>query len=51
LSFSSSRQLLDVGDVSAHQFESLRSLIRDIGMFLDLNNVVESSFEIPIRLN
>jgi len=26
----------DVGDVSEHYFESLRSLIIDVGMFLDL---------------
>jgi len=32
--------------VSAHQFESLRSLIINVGMFIDLVNVVERSFEI-----
>jgi len=30
-----------------HKFESLRSLIRDVGIFLNLVNVVERSFEIP----
>jgi hypothetical protein len=38
----------DIGEVSVHNLETLRSLIIDIGMFLDLDNVVEKTFEIPL---
>jgi len=34
--------------MSAHKFESLRSLIRDVLNVLDFVNVIERSFEIPL---
>ena len=37
-----------VGEVSVHNLESLRSLIIYVGMFLDLVNVIENRFEIPL---
>jgi hypothetical protein len=40
--------LRDVGEVSGHYFESLRSLIKDVGTFLDSVNAVENIFEIPL---
>jgi len=42
------RKLKDVGEVLARKFESLRSLIIDVWMFLNLDNIVERSFEIPL---
>jgi len=45
------RNLRDVGEVSGHKFESLRSLIQDIEMFLDMINAVENSFEILLLRN
>jgi hypothetical protein len=38
----------DVGEVSTYKSESLRSLIKDVKMFLDLVNGVEHTFEIPL---
>jgi len=34
--------------VPTHYFESLRSLIIDVGMFFDFLNVVKKTFEIPL---
>jgi len=34
--------------VPIHSFESLRSLIIDVRMFLDMVNVIEMSFEVPL---
>jgi len=42
------RNLRDVGEVSSHYFESLRSLVIDVGVFLDMVIVIERSFEIPL---
>jgi len=42
------RNLRDVGKVTPHISESLRSLIRDVRMFLDMVNIVAMSFEIPL---
>lgn len=36
-----------VGEVPSHDLKSLRSLI-NIGMFLDLVNAAEKTFEIPL---
>jgi hypothetical protein len=37
-----------VGEVPSHDLKSLRSLIINIGMFLDLVNAAEKTFEIPL---
>jgi len=37
----------DVEEVLVHNLESLRNLIIDVGMFIDLVNVVKKTFEIP----
>jgi len=42
------KNLRDVGEVSSHNLESIRSVIIDVGIFLDLVNVIESLFEIPL---
>ena len=38
------KDMRDVGEVPVHNLESLRSLIIDVGMFLNLVNVVEKTF-------
>jgi len=40
--------LKDNGEMASHYFESLRNLIIDVGMCLDLVNVVEKIFEIHL---
>jgi len=42
------KEMRDVGEMQTHKLESLRSLIIDVGMFLDLVNVVKKTFEIPL---
>jgi len=45
------KEFRDVGGVSAHKTEYLRRLIMNVEMFLDLVNVVEKTFEIPLMKN
>jgi len=42
------RNLREPVEVPIHSFESLRSLIIDVRMFLDMVNVIEMSFEVPL---
>jgi len=42
------KDIRDIGEVPTYIIESLRSLIKDVGMFIDLVNVVENTFEIPL---
>jgi hypothetical protein len=42
------KDIRDVGDVPTHKLESLRSLIKNIGMLLDMVNVVEETFKIHL---
>jgi len=42
------KDIRDVGDFPAHKLESLRSLIKDVGMLHDMVNVVEQTFKIHL---
>jgi len=42
------KEMRDVGEMQTNKLESLRNLIIDVGMFLDLVNVVKKTFEIHL---
>jgi len=44
------KDMRDVGEVPSHDLKSLRSLIIDFGVFLDLVNVVEKPFKIGLNM-